>query len=296
MIAAVIPTLNEEKGVAEVVKGFPDTYRDHEIEVFVVDGGSSDRTVQEAEEAGAEVLLQRLSGGKGDALRQAFDQVDAEYYVMIDGDGTYDPSEVGRLLDPLMDGEAGQVIGKRTEREKGSIPLLNRFGNWIFNLIATLATGDSVNDILSGYRALTRDSLERTSITRPGFGVETELTYSAVENNVVVKEVEVSYSKRKGESKLDPVRDGWRIFKTALWSVRDLAPLKFFSAAAFMLLLIAVYPSYLVFEEKLAMGRVQSLGPIVFSAMCIILAMQMMVFGMLADQVKNVEKRLRSGQ
>lgn len=292
MIAVVIPTLDEEEGIADVVGRFPGSYRDHDIQVFVVDGGSSDRTVELAEEAGAEILVQRLSGGKGDALRQAFQNIDADYYVTIDGDGTYDPRELDRLLDPLMDGEAGQVIGTRSDREDGSIPFLNRIGNRIFNFFTRSATGREVNDMLSGYRALTRESLENTSLTRPGFGIETELTFSAIENNVVVREVPITYSKRKGESKLQPVRDGWRIFKTVVWSVRDLQPLKFFSFAALLMLLIAAYPSFLVFEEKIVTGRVQSLGPVVFSALCIIVAVQLLIFGLLADQVKNVEKRL----
>jgi dolichol-phosphate mannosyltransferase len=290
MIAVIVPTLNEEPGVAEVVQGFPESYRDEVIEVYVIDGGSADSTVEEAREAGAVVMEQRGEGGKGDAVEQALNSVEADYYVLIDGDGTYEPGEVGRLLDPLMDGEAGHVVGVRSDR--GNISAVNRMGNRLFNVLASLATGRKVTDMLSGYRAMTAESLRSTPITRPGFGVETEITLSVLENGVSMEEVEVSYSERMGESKLRPGRDGWRILKTAVWSVRDLNPLKFFSFAAVFMLLVAAYPSFLVFEEKLVTGRVQSLGPVVFSAMCIILAVQLLIFGLLADQLKNVEKRL----
>jgi len=294
MISVIIPTLNEEKAIENVVEGFPDSYRDEEIELYVIDGGSDDRTVERSLEAGANVIHQTLEGGKGDAMREAFREIESDYYVMIDGDGTYDPSEVGRLLDPLLDGEAKHVVGKRTNREKGAIPLLNRCGNRLFNFMASASTGRKVQDMLSGYRAFSSDSLNHYGFTSPGFGIETEMTFSAIEANLPIKEVEISYVNRKGKSKLDPVSDGWRILKTVIWSTRDLNPLKFFTFSALALLVLATYPSYLVFQQKLTTGRVQDLGPVMLSAMLIIVAVQLLIFGMLADQVRNMEKRIEN--
>lgn len=293
MIAVLIPTLNEEGAVSSVVEKFPDSYRDTSLKTYVIDGGSSDRTVEKAEDAGAEVILQTSNGGKGDAVQEAVEQIDADYYVMIDGDGTYDPEEVGKLLDPLMDGEAEHVVGVRSDRENGSIPLFNRFGNRFFNRLTSFTTGKQVSDMLSGYRAFTGDSVQYYGFTSTGFGIETEMTVTALESNMPVEEVDISYSRRIGESKLNPIGDGWRIFKTFLMSVRDLNPLKFFTGCSVLLLLLAAYPSYLVFEQKFATGRVQDLGPVVFSAMLIILAVQFLIFGLLADQIRNTEKRLR---
>ncbi|WP_414836699.1 glycosyltransferase [Candidatus Nanohalococcus occultus] len=296
MIAVLIPTLNEGEAIKSVIEKFPSKYRGEEVEKYVIDGNSSDSTVENAKEAGAHVIHQTLDGGKGDAIREILAEVDADYYVMIDGDGTYDPEEVGKLLDPLLDGEAEHVIGARKNREADAIPFFNRIGNWFFNRATSVATGKEVSDMLSGYRAFTRNSIDYYGLTSPGFGIETEMTLSTLESNLPIKEVDINYSERIGESKLHPIEDGWRIFKTLMWSIRDLNPLKFFSGSAFLLLIIASYPSYLVFEQKLATGRVQDLGPVVFSAMLIILAVQLMIFGMLADQIRNTEKRLRMTQ
>ncbi len=294
MIAVIIPTLNEEEAIKEVVESFPDDYQDHEVEMYVIDGGSTDSTVEIAEDAGATVIRQRLSGGKGNGVRQALKEVDADIYLMLDGDGTYDPGEMGKLLDPVIDGQAEHVIGRRSNREKGSIPRFNLFGNWIFNVITRLTTGEKVHDMLSGYRAFTRESLQYTDFTRPGFGIETEMTFTALENNVPIREVEVSYSEREGDSKLHPISDGWRIFNTVVWSIRDMNPLKFFSTISVAFLALGAYPAFLTVRQKLTTGYITDLGPALAASVLLILAVQFMILGMISDQIKNVEKRLRN--
>lgn len=294
MIAAIVPTLNEEEAIAGVIDGLPDSYRDHDVDVYVVDGGSSDATVERAKDAGANIIQQRRAGGKGNGVSQALDEIDAGIYVMLDGDGTYDPGEMGNVVDPVIDGKAEHVVGRRSDREKGAIPRLNLLGNYLFNLVTRVSTGEEVHDMLSGYRAFTRQSLKHTDLTRPGFGIETEMTFTALENNVPIEEVEISYAEREGQSKLNPLGDGWRIVNTIIWSIRDMNPLKFFSVISFFILLLAVYPSYLAIQQKLATGYIQDLGPALAAGILLILAVQFLIFGMLADQVKNVEKRLRS--
>lgn len=293
MIAAIIPTLNEEQAIEDVLKGFPESYRGHEVRKYVVDGGSSDDTVRIAGENGAEIIEQRLGGGKGNGLRQALNEIDADYYVMIDGDATYDPGEFQKVVDPVLDGDAGHVIGWRRKREKDAIPFFNRIGNRAFNALTRLSTGKQVHDMLSGYRAFTRESLDYTSFTRPGFGIETEMTITALENEVKVKEVPISYNERKGESKLHPLRDGWRIFETLVRVVRDLNPLRFFFTLSLITLLLGVYPAYLTVREKLVTGFVQHLGPPIASGILLVVAIQFLIFGLMADQMKNVERRLK---
>lgn len=293
MIAVIVPTLNEEKAIRDVINAFPDSYRDNEIECFVIDGGSSDSTREEAREAGATVIEQKLDGGKGNGVREALKTIEADFYVMIDGDGTYDPREVGKLLDPLLDREAEHVIGWRNNRDKGAIPLFNRAGNRIFNIIASVTTGRQVHDMLSGYRAFTRDSLRHTDFTRPGFGIETEMTFTSLENNLPVKEVEISYSNRKGESKLHPLKDGWRIFNTIVWSIRDMNPLKFFSSISLLIIILGLYPAYLTVAQKIITGRVRDLGPPIAAGVLLILAVQFFILGMISDQLKNFENRMR---
>lgn len=296
MIAIIIPTLNEEEAIQQVIEGFPENYRGHELQKYVVDGGSTDRTVELAEEAGATVLKQRLAGGKGDGVRQALNDVDADIYVMIDGDATYKPSELGKVLDPVIDGDAEHVIGRRKDREPGAIPALNRVGNRLFNYITSFTTGVKVHDMLSGYRAFTKESLDYTATTQPGFGIETEMTFTAIENNVRLKEVPISYEERRGQSKLHPVKDGWRIINTIIWSIRDMNPLKFFSTAALAMFILASYPGYLTVMQKLEEGVIVNLGPALFASLLAIVGVQLFIFGLLADQIKNVEKRLRNDE
>lgn len=292
MIAVLIPTLNEEEAIESVIKGFPDEYRGHEIKVYVVDGGSEDRTLEIAENAGTEVIHQIRGGGKGNGVSQALKQVEADYYVMLDGDGTYDPAEMGKLMDPLLNGSAEHVIGRRSNRENGAIPLFNRIGNYVFNFVTRLTTGEKIYDMLSGYRAFTKESLAHTGFTQPGFGIETEMTFTAVENDLPIREVPISYSERKGNSKLHPLKDGWRIVNTIIWSIRDMNPLKFFSTISLLLLLVALYPAYLTVRQKLSTGLITDPGTAITAGVLVILAVQFMIFGLLADQIKNIEKRL----
>lgn len=294
MIAAIIPTLNEEQAIEEVIKGFPPEHKDHEVRVYVIDGGSTDQTPEIAEKAGATVLEQRLNGGKGNGVKQALEEVEADIYVMLDGDGTYDPSEFDKVLEPILGDQAEHVIGRRSNREKGAIPRFNRLGNYVFNLVTRLTTGENVRDMLSGYRAFTRESLEYTDFTQPGFGIETEMTFTALENNVPLEEVDISYHRREGDSKLHPLKDGWRIINTIVWSIRDMNPLKFFSSISLLLFLLALYPAYLTVQQKMATGYIQDLGPAIAAGVLIILSVQFLIFGLLADQIKNTEKRLRN--
>lgn len=294
MIAVIIPTLNEEEAIESVIEGFPDSYRDHDVGTYVIDGGSEDRTCEIAEDSGATVIKQRLNGGKGNGVRQAFEEVDADIYVMIDGDGTYDPEEMSKLVDPIIDSNAEHVIGRRSSREKGSIPRINLLGNYVFNLITRITTGRNIHDMLSGYRSFTRESLRYTDFTRPGFGIETEITFTALENNVPIEEVEISYREREGDSKLHPLKDGWRIANTVLWSVRDMNPLKFFSVISALFVLASLYPAYLTIQQKFSEGIIQNPGTAIAAGVLVILAVQFFIFGMLADQIKNTEKRLRN--
>jgi dolichol-phosphate mannosyltransferase len=295
MISVIIPTLNECKGIKQVIHGFPEDYRSHDVKLYIVDGGSTDGTKEIVEDSRAELIEQRLKGGKGNGVKQGLNEVDSEIYVMIDADGTYDSKEMGRIVDPLIDGKAEHVIGRRYNRSKNAIPKLNLAGNYLFNLAVRISTDAEVSDMLSGYRAFTDFSLRHTKLTAPGFGIETEMTLSAVENKVPIEEVNIDYSQRKGESKLNPVSDGWRIMSTIIWGIRDINPLKFFTAASSIFFVLATYPSYLAISGYLANGKIVDLAPSLIASVLIIIGLQMLIFGMISDQVRRNEKRLSQG-
>jgi dolichol-phosphate mannosyltransferase len=293
MIAVIIPTLNEEKALPSLLDSFPESYMDRRIEKFVVDGGSTDRTKEIARERSVNLIEQKRLGGKGNGVEEAIRSVDADIYVLIDGDGTYNPGEVNKLLDLIIDGEAEHVIGKRNYEDDRDTKYLNKIGNYFFNKAVSVSTGKNIEDMLSGYRAFTSESLRYTDVTSPGFGIETEMTLSAIGNDVNIKEVDISYRPRKGESKLNPISDGWRIIKTIIWSVRDSNPLRFFFLISLVFLLTSLYPTYLTLTQWIRNGRIVDVAPAIAASFLLIVSIQFIIFGLLADQIRNVERRLR---
>jgi len=294
MISVIIPTLNEKEAIKEVIENFPEKCQGHEVELYVIDGGSNDGTTNIAENTRVEVIKQRLNGGKGNGVRQAIGEIESDIYAMIDGDGTYDPKELDKVVEPIINDRAEHVIGRRSERSSNAIPKLNLLGNYVFNLAVRLSTKEEVHDMLSGYRAFTDYSLQHTEFTEPGFGIETEMTFTAIENKVPIEEVDISYEEREGESKLNPISDGWRIITTIIWSIRDMNPLKFFSTVSLLFFTLAVYPSYLAVSQYLSNGRIVDLAPSLVASVLIIIGLQLFILGMMSDQIRSNEKRLKS--
>lgn len=218
MIAAVVPTLDEEDAIGAVIDAMPDSIAGEDVEVFVIDGGSSDDTVEIARSRGATVMDQSYPGAKGAAVREAVDEIDAGVYVFLDGDGTYDPRQMPKLVEPVLRGEADHVIGTRfRDREPGALSPFNLVGNLMFNRMASVLTGCHVQDMLSGYRALGSEHIRSMRMEEAGFGIETELTFRTLDSRTRLVQVPITYSRREeGSSKLHPIRDGARIFATIL--------------------------------------------------------------------------------
>lgn len=228
-------------------------------------------------------------------MRQAFDTIDADVFVFLDGDGTYDASEMPDLVVPILDDEADHVIGTRMEnREPGSIDMVNLVGQRCFNAIARFLFATDITDMLSGYRAISAELIEEMPVFADDFGIETELTLAGIETDRRVVETPITYRKRKaGRSKLKPLSAGYRILKTIIVAARDHRPIMFFSSIASVFLVGAVYPSYLVIEEKIRTGFVQHVTPAVLATLLFIFALQIFLFGMLADQQRNTQRRLQ---
>ena len=217
-ISIVVLTLNEGKSIRRVLTGFRDQIVGLDVNVTVIDGNSTDDTVDNAKAAGVDVIIQRTRG-KGAAIKEGLECLEADLFVFIDGDGTYDPSEVGGLVAPLVDDEADMVIGSRFlgEMESNSMTLLNRLGNRFFNALINVTKGHRVTDALSGYRALREECLRDISLVSEGFEIEAELTMEFLSRGFTVKETPISYKRRReGKTKLRPIRDGYKILKTLL--------------------------------------------------------------------------------
>jgi len=289
-VCVLVPTLNEEDAIAEVIGEFRAMGFEN---ILVIDGHSSDRTVELAKEAGARVVVQ--SGkGKGQALKEAFDLIESEYIVMIDGDGTYLPSEVHLLLDPVLAGRADHAMGNRFGNlQKGALTRLNSAGNRLINFFFRLIYGVPLNDILTGYRAFTRDGVGRLDLTMTGFEIETEMTVDSVKKGLAIAEVPITYRARSRgtQTKLNPIMDGARIIATIYRMAKTHNPLFYFGlmgsvfgAAGFLL---GLY----VASEWLS-TRTEHIPLTILTSLLIIVGFQLFFMGILGDAVASMHQEV----
>lgn len=196
-----------------------------QAEVYVFDNGSTDRTAQKASEAGAIVRYEERRG-KGHVVQSMFRQVEADIYVMVDGDGTYQPSDIHRLIEPVIDRQAEMVVGARwTKGSHSKTRVINLMGNRLFLTIVNNLFGVRLNDILSGYRAFSREFVKWVKLTGGGFEIEVELTIKAAIGGWRIVEVPISLAQRPrgSHSKIKVLRDGMAILSAILSLFRKLA-------------------------------------------------------------------------
>jgi glycosyltransferase involved in cell wall biosynthesis len=239
-VAVLIPCYNEALTIAEVVRSFHKELPTARIYVF--DNNSTDATPTVALEAGATVMSERRQG-KGYVVQTMFRRVDAEIYVMVDGDGTYPASSVHRLLEPIVNGEADMVVGSRLHREsRSNFKAANLYGNKLIRWLLRLIFRVKLTDILSGYRAFNRSFVKGLPLFGGGFEVETELTIKALQRGYRIEEVPVNLEVRpKGSySKIHFIRDGFLILNTMLSLFRDTKPLTFFGGLGLMFVSIGI--------------------------------------------------------
>ncbi len=207
-ILCIIPTLNEAITVSEVIrKAKPFVHR-----VVVVDGHSQDNTFGTALKEGVDVIYQD-GKGKGMALRTVLDRFYSDIYVVIDGDATYDAQEMGKIIKPVLEGEADMLIGSRFrgEMERGSISTINKIGNNLLTFLINFFFSGKITDSQSGFRAFKRNVIESFTLSSQGFEIETELTAKTLKRGLKIKEVPITYRKRRGTpSKLSALRAGSR--------------------------------------------------------------------------------------
>ena len=209
----LIPTLDEVPTIGNLIRAFKSLKFDN---VLVIDGHSTDGTIEAAEAAGADVVLQD-GKGKGVAVRQAFELIDTDFAVMIVGDGTYSPYEVFKLLIPVKDARADHTVGVRL-CGKGALSPLHQFGNFCLNEAFRLKHSVHVADLCSGYRAFTKGCIKSFDLSVDGFEVEAEMTLQTLRSGLKLHEEYVTYvPRRNGEHpKLRSFTDGYRILRTVL--------------------------------------------------------------------------------
>jgi len=238
-IAVILPCYNEEAAIGLTVAGFRAALPGADIYVF--DNNSADRTTQMAAEAGAIVRREPMQG-KGHVVRRMFADIEADIYVMADGDATYDAAAAPAMIRRLMDEHLDMVVGARASEIDAAYRRGHRFGNRLLTGILARLFGRTFSDILSGYRVFSRRFVKSFPILSAGFEIETEISVHALELRMPVAEIVTQYGARPegSTSKLSTYRDGWRILSTILTLFRIERPVLYFGSIGAVLALIAV--------------------------------------------------------
>jgi len=287
-VCILIPTLNEAATIGQLINDF-------KVEGFsnilVIDGNSRDSTKEIAEKEGARVVLQ-TGKGKGQAMIQAFELLESPYVLLIDGDGTYLAKEARLMLDPVLEGRADHVIGNRLANyEAGAFTKMNLVGNRLINMLFDFAYGAHLRDILSGYRAFTLESIRELELNKTGFEIETEISVECILKNQKVLEVPISYLPRneKGATKLNPVKDGFRIGSTIYKLAKVHNPMFYFGIIGFFSILAGIFTGIFVVAQWFQ--GITRIPLTVFTALLIIFGLQMFIFGMLSDLIVSLHRQ-----
>lgn len=296
-VALVVPCFNEALAIEKVIADFKSALP--VLQLFVFDNNSTDQTAQVARDAGATVISVKLKG-KGNVVRRMFADVDADIYVMVDGDATYEAAAVSRLIDRLIDERLDMVVGSRKvaalEAGEAYRPG-HEFGNWMLTTCVKKILGGEFDDMLSGYRVFSRRYAKSFPALSAGFETETELTVHALELRMPYAESQTLYGARPegSESKLSTYRDGFRILRTIGKLYVSERPLQFFSLVAALLALTAIGLSLPIFSEFLRTGLVPRLPTAVLSASVMICALLSVFAGLILDNItrgRHEAKRL----
>ena len=262
--------------------------------VFVYDNNSRDGTVQAAREAGAVVRTEALQG-KGHVIRRMFADIEADAYVLVDGDDTYDPAPAPSMVQLLLDQGLDMVNGARIAEEQAAYRPGHRFGNRLLTGIVGQIFGSRISDMLSGYRVFSRRFVKSFPALSGGFETETEFTVHALELWMPVAEVPTRYKERPAgsESKLNTWRDGWRILRTIVLLVKEERPVHFFSALAAALLGAALIVAMPVFMDYMRTGLVPRLPSAVLATGLVLLSSLSLAGGLILGSVSRGRKELK---
>ena len=291
-IAVLVPCFNEEAAIATVVADFRKALP--AAEIFVYDNNSSDRTVAVAREAGARVRSERRQG-KGHVVRRMFADVDADIYVLVDGDATYDAASAPRMIDALLSDHLDMVVGLRVDQAAAAYRRGHRTGNRLLTSFLSSVFGQVFKDILSGYRVFSRRFVKSFPALSDGFEIETELSVHALELALPVAEVATPYYARPtgSFSKLNTWGDGFRILGTILKLYRSEKPLRFFTAIGIFLTLVSIGLAIPIVVTYLEQGIVPRLPTAVLSMGLMILAVMSISSGLVLDTVTRGRREMK---
>ena len=292
-IAVLIPCYNEAKTVAKVVKDYKKALP--EATIYVYDNNSSDGTDKLAKKAGA-VVRYEYKQGKGNVVRSMFRQIDAECYLMIDGDDTYPAENAREMCDIILNHEADMVIGDRlssTYFKENKRPFHN-LGNVMVRSAINMLFHTHVKDIMTGYRAFSKEFVKGFPVLSKGFEIETEMTIHAVDKNYKLREIPVNYKDRPegSVSKLNTYKDGAKVLKTIAVLFKEYKPASFFNIFAFIFLALALGFGIPVVVEYYKTGLVPRFPTLIVACIFLIIALLQWITGVILQVIVKKHKQL----
>jgi glycosyltransferase involved in cell wall biosynthesis len=291
-IAVLVPCFNEEAAIQKVVADFRAALPT--ATVYVYDNNSTDKTSEVALAAGA-VVRREYRRGKGNVVRRMFQDIEADIYVMVDGDDTYDASVATKLVDRLLDEQLDMVVGRRVETHEAAYRAGHRLGNAVLTGLVSKLFAANIVDMLSGYRVFSRRFVKSFPSFSREFEIETELTVHAMQMRMAVAEVETNYKERPpgSTSKLRTFRDGWRILMTITNLVRNERPLLFFALLASLLAVVAIILGIPVILDYLDTGLVPRFPTAILASAMMVIAVISLATGAILDLVAHVRREAK---
>ena len=292
-IAVLIPCYNESKTIEKVVKDYKKELPNADI--YVYDNNSSDGTDEIAKNAGA-IVKYEYKQGKGNVIRSMFKDIDADCYLMIDGDDTYSVGNAKEMCKYILDGKADMVIGDRlsstyfTENKRPFHNFGNKLVRWLINTLFK----SNVKDIMTGYRAFSYEFVKTFPVLSKGFEIETEMTIHALDKNFLLKEIPVGYKDRPAGSvsKLNTYSDGFKVLKTIARLFKEYKPMIFFGIVSTLFFIISIIFATPVFIEYFKTGLVPRFPTLIFSGFLLIISMLMLVCGIILEVVVKKHRQL----
>ncbi len=292
-IAVLIPCYNEAKTIAKVVRDYRAALP--EADIYVYDNNSTDHTDDIAREAGA-IVRYEYRQGKGNVIRSMFREIDADCYLMIDGDDTYPAENAREMVNLVLERKVDMVVGDRlsaTYYTENKRPFHN-MGNWLVKgLVNTIFKG-SVSDIMTGYRAFSYQFVKSFPVLSKGFEIETEMTIHALDKNLSVQSVQVEYRDRPADSpsKLNTYSDGMKVLRTIVRLYKEYRPMSFFGLLAAMMALVSVILFIPIFAEYLHTGLVPRFPTLIVCGVMGTMALLLWVCGLILDTVAKKHRQL----
>ena len=292
-IAILIPCYNESKTIKKVIKDFKNVLP--EANIYVYDNNSTDGTDKIAKRAGA-IVKYEYKQGKGNVLRTMFRDIDADCYLIVDGDDTYPKENAKEMCKLILEKKADMVIGDRLSSTyfKENKRLFHNFGNIIVRKLINILFKSNVKDIMTGYRALSYDFVKTFPVLSKGFEIETEMTIHALDKNLLIKEIPIKYRDRPegSTSKLNTYVDGFKVIITIEKLFKEYKPQLFFGIIGLLFLIISLIFGIPVFIEYFETHLVERFPTLIFSGFMLIISMLLFVCGIILEVVVKKHRQL----